>query len=313
MKTMRVLFVALALVCGLTGLTPAQEQKTFGSPKQAAEAMIAAFMSDDRARMLEILGPEAQDLFNDIDPQAERERLKTIALAATDRSSFEEGKNGQVIWLVGEEVWPFPIPLVHDGTYWRWDTAAGKEEILARRIGLDELQALKMLSRLAQAQEEYASVDYDGDQVLEFAQRIRATEGTRDGLYWVSEELPSPLQSTAEEFKDYLAGKMANSGWFGYHCKLLNGQTENAAGGKYDYLINGNLIGGYAFIAWPIAYGNSGITTFIMNHNGKIYQRDLGPETESLVREITRFDPGKGWTEVNSAGNPVGPLKRPVK
>ncbi|MCE7873752.1 DUF2950 family protein [bacterium CPR1] len=314
MRSMRIFLISVLLGCGLSGLAPAQEQKTYGTPRQAAEAMIGACLANDRAKLLEILGPEAQDLFNDADPQAQREQLKTIGLAGTDRSNFEEGKDGKVIWLVGEEVWPFPIPLVHDGSFWRFDTPAGKDEILARRIGTDELEALKMLSRLARAQEDYASQDYDGDQVLEFAQRVVATEGTRDGLYWVSVEQPSPLQSTAEEFKDYLVGKTVGSGWYGYHLKPLNGQTENAAGGRYDYVINGNLIGGYSFVAWPIAYGNSGIMTFIVNHNGKFYERDLGEDTEARVREMTKFDPAKGWTEVDSVGNPVGPvLKRPGK
>lgn len=306
--------IALMMLAGvLVSPLRAEEQKLFGTPKQAAEAMTGACLADDRNQMREILGPEVNEILNYADPEAEREQLKTVALASLERSAFEENKDGSVTWTIGNELWPFPIPIVQEGSMWRFNTAAGKEEILARRIGQDELEALKMLSALAQGEEAYGAVDYDGDKVLEFAAKIFSTPGTHDGLYWVSDSVAvCPMAGYLEAFKDYMVGKEQGSGWYGYRFKLLTRQSANAPGGAYNYVINGNMIGGYGFVAWPVDYGNSGIMTFQMSHNGKIYQRDLGQDSAGLAASMNEFDPGKGWVEVDPSGRIVtAGLKRP--
>jgi hypothetical protein len=305
--------IATMLLAGvLVSPLMAEDQKLYGSPKQAAEALTGACLANDRNQLREILGPEVNDVLNHADPEGEREQLKTVAEASLERSAFEENKDGSVTWVVGNELWPFPIPLVQDGSMWRFNTTAGKDEILARRIGRDELAALEMLNALSQGQEAYAAFDYDSDHVLEFAAKIFSTPGAHDGLYWVTDTVECPMQAFLEGFKDYTVGKQQGSGWYGYRFKLLTKQTANAAGGAYNYNINGNLIGGYGFVAWPIEYGNSGIMTFQVNHNGKIYQRDLGEDSAGIAASMDAFDPSRGWVEVDPAGRvmPSGPKAR---
>lgn len=302
----------MALLIGATLTTSAlAEQKTFGTPKQAAEAVIAACMAQDREQMVEIFGPEILQTLNTKDPAQARQELETVALAGNEQTSFESRKDGSVVWLLGDQVWPFPVPLVQENGYWRFDTAAGREEMEARRIGRDELAALDMLKTLAAAQEQYATADYDADGVLEFARQVLSTPGLHDGLYWQPDGLNSPMQETADAYKDYLASKKED-GWFGYRFKILTQQGEHAAGGAYDYLINGYMIGGYALVAWPVEYGRTGVATFLLNHNGKIFERDLGEGTDNQVRAMTTFDPDRNWKEVSPSGlDPAPVLKRP--
>ena len=201
--------------------------------------------------------------------------------------------------MVGDEEWPFPIPLVQEAKGWRFDTAAGEEEIINRRIGRNELEAIAMLQALVEAQVEYASEDHDGDQVLEYAQRIASSEGKRDGLYWkadddAAEDL-SPLGPYLNDAGDYTEGKQAGDPWYGYYFKILLRQGEHPPGGAYDYVINGNMIAGFALAAFPAEYGASGIMTFIVNHQGIIYEKDLGENTEADVKALHTYDPDDSW------------------
>jgi len=197
---------------------------------------------------------------------------------------------------IGEQLWPFPFPLVRgkDGK-WAFDTYAGIEEIIRRRIGENELQAIKTTRLYVDAQRDYASEDHDGDAVLEYAQKLISTPGRTDGLYWSPEQgdgespvgpliQPAALQKAKE-----------GRGYFGYHFRILKGQGGNVAGGKYDYVINGNMIAGFALVAWPVRYGETGIETFVVNQAGIVYEKDLGPNTDALVRKIHRFNPDKTW------------------
>ncbi len=305
---MKKLLLSLMLGLALTCSSPAQEQKQFGTPQQAADAVIAACMGQSREQMVAIFGSPILRL---LDSQNSNQELATVAAAGNERTRFETQKDGSVVWLLGDQVWPFPVPLVQVGGLWHFDTEAGQKEVLARRIGRDELAALDMLKSLAAAQEQYATADYDADGVLEFARKVLSTKGLHDGLYWDPDGLSSPMQDTADAFKDYLQTK-TEPGWFGYRFKILTGQGEHAAGGAYSYLINGYMIGGYALVAWPLEYGETGVATFILNHNGKIFERDLGDDTDRIAHDMTLFDPDRNWREVSPSGIDPTPVLKGV-
>lgn len=296
---MRRLLIGLAL--GLVMLSPVSaQQRTFATPEEAARAVVNAFGSDNRSQIMAIFGPRVKDLIDTTNPEEDRARRQEIAAAAARVSVFEKQKNGSMIWVVGDEVWPFPVPLVPAGKGWRWDTAAGHEEVLKRRVGRNELAAIKMLRALAQAQMTYAATDWDGDGVFEFAQRIMSTPGQHDGLYWKAgpDEDPSPLQGLEQSARTDLHGKT----WMGYRFKLLTGQGPQAPGGKFSYLINGNMFIGYAVLAYPADYGKSGIQTFLLNRYGEVREADLGRDTTRIAEKITLYNPGKAWKLVPYSG-----------
>ena len=204
---------------------------------------------------------------------------------------------------IGQQAWPFPIPLVKVSNGWQFDSQAGVEELLTRRIGGNELDVLRVLRAFVQAQREYASRDRDGDAVLEYAQRIAGSPGRLDGLYWPVElngEISplGPLAAFAHAEGYYwkrVASGDAPQPFHGYLFRVLTRQGRHAPGGKHDYLINGNMIAGFAFVAWPAEYGESGVMTFIVNQQGRVYQRDLGPDTFKRVRKMKAYDPDPGW------------------
>jgi hypothetical protein len=195
------------------------------------------------------------------------------------------------------------VPLIREAGGWYFDTEAGKQEILSRRIGKNELATLQVVRAYVDAQREYASRDRDGDEVLEYAQKLGSTAGRRDGLYWASDfdGQVSPLgplvaQAHGEGYALEAKGDDAlREPFHGYYFKILIGQGKHAPGGKYDYIINGNMIGGFGLVAWPAEYGESGIMTFIVNQQGRVYQKDLGPKTGKLAATISRYDPDGSW------------------
>jgi hypothetical protein len=192
------------------------------------------------------------------------------------------------------------VPIVREGESWYFDSAAGLEEVLDRRIGENELAAIEALRAYVQAQVEYASVDRDGDQVLEYAQRVISTPGQRDGLYWASApgEPVSPFGPFIAEISMLLEGKELGDPYRGYYYRVLKGQTEHAPGGAYEYVINGNMIAGFAMLAWPAEYGDTGVMTFQVSHQGDVFEADLGPETAEVAAVIEAYDPDVTWTEV---------------
>ena len=204
---------------------------------------------------------------------------------------------------VGTNSWPFPVPIVKKDGRWFFDTEAGKEEIFRRRIGKNELATLEVMRAYVDAQREYASRDRNGDEVLEYAQRLASTPGAKDGLYWppdldgeISPLGPLVAQAQGEGYR--MAGKAQDATrepFHGYFFKILTRQGKHAPGGKYDYVINGHMIGGFALVAWPAEYGESGIMTFIVNQQGRVYQRDLGPKTDKLAAAMKAYDPASGW------------------
>ncbi len=280
-----------------TGLA---DQKTFPTPEEAVKAVVRAFDNDSEQQILAIFGPEARELLETAD-QAESGILRErIARASEKRSALQKEKNGTLTWVVGEEVWPFPVPLVHTKKGWKFDTEAGYDEVLRRRVGRNELAVIKLLRAMAEAQMQYASKDWDEDGVFEFAQKLKCSPGKRDGLYWdASEGEPSPMESFAETVKEYLQRKTHDRTWMGYRLKLLTAQGPAAPGGKFNYIINGNMILGYAVLAYPVDYRKSGIMSFLLNHYGQIRQADLGPDTAQLAEKMTVYNPGKDWVLVS--------------
>jgi hypothetical protein len=214
---------------------------------------------------------------------------------------LEESSPERVQLLLGTQAWPFPIPLVREGGSWRFATERGAEEIQNRRIGRNERSAIAVLRAYAAAQQEYASVDRNGDGVLEYAQKLGSTPGKFDGLYWPADasrgETPSPFGPLIAESAAYLAGHKRGDPYRGYHFRILTGQGKNAPGGAYSYVINGRMVAGAAMVAYPAVYNDSGVMTFIVNSAGKIYEKNLGKDGAAIAAKMTTFDPGPGWKE----------------
>jgi hypothetical protein len=279
-----------------TPVAQAAPAKTFASPEDAAGALIAALDANDDQALLGIFGSDAADLVQQgSDPIVAASR-KDIAAAGKKKLTVDGPEDGIAILEFGEEAWPAPIPVVREGNTWHFDTAAGREELLARRIGKNELLAIGLAGDYLDIQADYASVDRDGDGVREYAQRLVSTPGKHDGLYW--EETaggdPSPM---GVELGDALAPN-PGAPYAGYVWKILTGQGPNAPGGAYSYVINGNMIAGFALVGTPAAYRKTGVMTFIVSNNGKIYQKDMGPTGLETVKAMDVFDPDSSWTVV---------------
>jgi len=204
--------------------------------------------------------------------------------------------DAKAVLMVGKDEWPLPIPIVKVGAGWRFDTKEGKEEILNRRIGRNELSAMQAVLAYVDAQREYYLRNPQGDKLLHYAQKFTSSPGKRDGLYFPTKagEKPSPLGPlyASAKAEGYAKGDDA---YHGYHYRIIRGQGASAPGGAYDYVVQGRMIGGFALVAWPASYGNSGVMTFIVNHDGLVYEKDLGQDTAAAVKKITRFNPDKSW------------------
>jgi len=282
-------------------ISAADMGRFFATPEAAVTALSQAVTSTNRSALGEIFGDAAQELINPDEVQGATELAEfTDAFNATNQLVRES--DTRMVLEVGSKGWPFPIPLVKQAGGWRFDTAAGIEEILNRRIGRNELDVLRVLRAYVEAQREYASRDRDGDDVLEYAQQLASSPGKMDGLYWsidlTGETSPlGPLVAYAqgEGYTKDESSPDEPQPFHGYFFKMLKGQGKNAAGGKYDYIINGNMIGGFALVAWPAEYGESGIMTFIVNQQGRVYQRDLGAKTAKSVKSMKAYDPDKNW------------------
>jgi hypothetical protein len=289
--------LAAALVLGSpAGLRAAQP--VFPTAEEAAAALKAALVAGDGKELLELLGPEHEDELIGGDPAAARQGLAELKRAAGQGTALEPAGPGRMTVLIGKEAWPMPVPLVQEPGGWRFDTAAGIEEINDRRIGKNELAAIAFAHAYVDAQLAYAAEDRDGDEVLEYAQRIASTPGQRDGLYWApeagGETSPlGPLVAAAD-----LEYRRAGEPYHGYFFRILARQGANPPGGAYDYVINGNMIAGFALLAWPAAYGESGVMTFVVSHQGKLFEQDLGPDTAKLTAAMTAYDSDAGWEEV---------------
>jgi hypothetical protein len=271
------------------------EPETFQTEAAALEALKVKLTAQDKPGLAKLLGLNLEEVGQTEDFD---QRVEKLATAATERIALEEDGPDRRTVVLGREVWPFPFPIVRIDDAWTFDTMAGLEEAVIRRIGENELETISNLRAYIGAQEDYASEDRDGDGVLEFAQQIKSDAGKQNGLYWPAEEFggeESPVASFIIEAKA-LGPSTEKTGYFGYRYKILKGQGNNIAGGRYDYVINGNMIAGFALVAWPADYGVSGVKTFLVSHHGSIYEKDLGETTAQVASKITRFDPDDSWS-----------------
>jgi len=280
----------------------ANKQKTFNTPEAALDALLDALKKNDDNAMLDILGHEYKDFIVRTDKVAAREDRLQVYRAAQEFKSLERQSDDKVVVVLGKLDWPLPVPIVRGNSGWRFDTEEGFEEVINRRIGGNELNAIATAIAYVEAQIDYASKDRDGDQVLEYAQRIGSSKGKRDGLFWEvdpkSGEDLSPFGPYVAEAKNYLRGRQPGDPYKGYYFKVLTRQGETPPGGRYDYVINGNMIAGFALVAFPADYGSSGIMTFAVSHQGKIYEKDLGKNTHFAVNGMHEYNPDNTWGEV---------------
>jgi hypothetical protein len=301
--TLLTLLVVLATGTVAVAATGKKAQKTFASPDEAAKSLASAAKNNDSKELLAILGSGAKAIISSGDPvedQAGRERFTRLY---EEKCVIEGADSGKAILTLGAEEYPFPIPLVKKGTTWFFDTRAGKEELLNRRIGRNELQVIEVLRAYVDAQREYAAKDRDGDGSAAFAQKVRSTPGNRDGLYWEAKEGeeespfgPFAAKAAREGYDQVKSGKP--SPYHGYQFRILKAQGKNAEGGAFDYVVNGKMILGFAMLAYPAQYGASGVMTFIVNQNGIVYQKDLGRDTAKSAAAIKLYNPDKSWKKV---------------
>jgi hypothetical protein len=297
MRNSIMLMLVMMVACG----SPEKPgQKTYATPEDAVVAMVDAARAGNRAELSAIFGPEGEKILSSGDPVMDKNAAQTFVAAYDERAQLSE-EDGKRVLLIGNEEWPFPVPLIKDGAKWRFDAAAGADEVLFRRIGRNELNTIELCGTYVAAQMEYAKKPHDGKAAGAYAQKIASTPGKQDGLYWqvdASAE-PSPLGDLIAKASamgyDSPSGKPAP--FYGYSFRILTAQGKNAEGGARDYLKQGEMRAGFALIAVPAEYGNSGIMTFMVNQDGVVFQKDLGPETEKITAGITAFDPDPTWTK----------------
>ncbi len=275
-------------------------QKTFASPEEAVKAFIDAMKTHNKKELSAIFGPSVSELSSG-DEVSDRADREWFIKAYDEKNSLERMGDDVVILQVGNDDWPLPIPIVKKGSTWYFDTKAGKEEMLNRRVGRNELRIIGTLHTYVDAQREYAGKDRMGDGVYAFAQRFLSTPGKKDGLYWEAkegeEESPfGPLVANAA--REGYKKPARPSPFHGYYFRILKAQGANAPGGAYDYVVNGNMILGFGLIAYPAKYGASGIMTFIVNQEGVVYQKNLGRNTARAAKAISRYDPDNTWKKV---------------
>jgi hypothetical protein len=281
----------------------ATAEQRFASPDQAVNALLAAAKSKDTNAMQSIFGPASQELISADAVQASAE-YEMFLQRLTNKVDLSHESDLKVRLKLGDDGWIFPIPLVQREGRWFFDTVAGEQEILNRRIGMNEIGAIQVCRAYVTAQREYAAKDRNNDGVLEYAQLLRSTPGTRDGLYWPAQtgEDLSPLGPLIAEARveGYRRQNRIlsepQSPYHGYFFKILTRQGKHAPGGKHDDIINGHMIAGFGLIAWPAEWGNSGVMTFIVSQQGVIHQKNLGPKTASLAQKITSYDPDNTWS-----------------
>ncbi len=285
---------AIVAVTAFLHAAPAT-QSTFSTPQEAAQALIAASEKNDSAALLKIFGPGGKDIAESGDPASDKEHRAHFATLANQKLQFikDPGDPLRTVLFVGNDEWPFPVPLADKDGKWRFDSDRGRLEVLARRIGRNEMNALQVVRGFAEAEFQYAAEDHDKDGILEYAQRIVSTQAKQDGLYWDGATIvPASFAKAAESWAQ--TGQK-RAPYHGYYYKVLKAQGPDAEGGAFDYVVKGKMIGGFALVAWPAEYGVSGIRTFIVNHHCVVYEKDLGPNTGALARQMIRFNPDKSW------------------
>jgi len=286
-------FLVFAAIAG-----PAlSDGKQFDTPQNALDAFVEALRADDQTKLLEIFGPEAEDLIGTGDPAEDQQRRQDVLAMYAEGYRFQPEEDG-VTLVLGEDSWPFPIPISKGSDGWHFDLEAGIEELSAREIGLNELEVIDLLEAYVDLQAAFRLVDHNGDGVMEFARTIISDPDERNGLFWPGED----------SFVGAALARAAASGWsdgeadyeaepfLGYYYTILQGQGPNAPGGAYSYYVGDKFVAGHALLAVPADYGESGIHSFLVGENGIVYEADFGPETLDLTAEITTYDPGSDWS-----------------
>lgn len=294
--------IRILLYAALVGCAaPAFAQEQFKTPEEAVAVLVDAARSGDRKAILAVLGSEGRAIVSSGDPVADKNVREQFISAYDAKHAIEMEGDGTQTLVIGNDDWPFPIPLISKSGVWQFDTEAGRDEILRRRIGRNELSAIQVSLAYVETQNEYAALDPAGLGRGVYARRIVSRKGRKDGLYWPTAEgeSQSPLGELAASAsaEGYKAGKKPIP-YHGYYYRILTRQGAGAPGGAYDYIVKDKMKGGFALIASPAEYGNSGIMTFMVNHDGKVFQKDLGPKTAKLAGRIDAFAPDESWTEV---------------
>jgi hypothetical protein len=286
--------VLLTGALALPSLGQQAGQKAFASPEEASKALYMAAQANDEKALLELFGPDGKEIVSSGDESEDAGSRATFVMRYEEMNRLVKEPDGTVTLYVGAHNWPMPIPIVSKGNVWYFDTLAGKQEILFRRIGRNEMSAIRVCQELAAAQKEYHS------QYNEYAQKIYSEEGQHDGLYWkaVTNEPQSPIgplvaQAVAEKFAEERKGSAVP--YRGYFFHVLTGQGKGAPGGAKAYIVNGKMTGGFAFVAYPAEYRSSGVKTFLVSVDGVVYEKDLGPKTESIASTLKAFNLGPGW------------------
>jgi len=290
------------------GTTGTETQRTFASPSEAGAAFLDAAKSGDRGALLAIFGPDGADVLFSDDPAKDTDALAQFVSAYNTMNRWRTINAGGQMLFVGAENFPFPVPLQQDSSgRWYFDAAGGADEILARRIGRDELVAIAAVGAVANAQHDYFNRMSGDSGVKQYAQKLVSDQGTHDGLYWPAGG--SPMQSPLGQLGDFAKGAGYTSAggqpqpFDGYNFRILTKQGAAARGGAKNYVIDGNMTGGFAILAYPAEYQNSGIMTFLVGPDGIIYQKDLGSATSQLGPVMSEYNPGDGWMPVNEAGD----------
>jgi hypothetical protein len=296
-------FLAVVFTAGGVYAKPRYHQKNYSTPEEAVKAMVEAVKAGNTKLMLKIFGPGSKSLILSGDPVEDKAGRTRFVKHYEEKNRLEEA-SGKAVLHLGNDDWPFPIPIVKTEKGWKFDTRAGRQEILARRIGRNELNAIQVCLASVDAQKEYAQrKGREGKGLLEYAQEFVSTPGKQDGLYWEAQEgqEQSPMGPLFAAAREGGYGREAlgePTPYHGYFYRILKAQGQDAPGGARDYVVEGKMIGGFGLIAYPAKYGSSGIMTFIVNQNGVVYQKDLGRNTKDAARTVTVFDPDETWKRV---------------
>lgn len=300
-----VLIAIMGLGLGIGASYAVPSQKTFKSAEEAVLAVVAATRNSDESELLAILGSDAAGIIKSGDAVMDKRRREKFLKAYDEKNSLVAEDGGKVL-VIGKNDWPYPIPLVKKGDAWFFDTDKGREEILDRRIGKDELSAIRVCLGIVDAQREYAKTDNDGNGAGAYASKFISDPGQKNGLYWKTQkgEKLSPLGPAVAKAQEegYLQKQPGEkpSPFHGYYYRILRAQGKNARGGASDYVANGRMTGGFAVVAYPAEYENSGVMTFLVNREGIVYQKDLGKETSSIAKAMKEFDPDESWEKVKT-------------
>ncbi|HEY4370075.1 MAG TPA: DUF2950 domain-containing protein [Steroidobacteraceae bacterium] len=297
------MFLLVAIAAAQAGCSRSGQQQDFASADEAVQSLVTAARSDDARALLRVLGKDAQPLIDSGDPVQDENSRKRFIQEYDATHVLEGNATGAITLNVGTDKWPFPIPIVQSNGRWRFDTAAGTEEIINRRVGANELATIQSCLAFVDAEREYYVRNPQRDPLLHFSQKFMSSEEQKDGLYWptTGNEESSPLGEKFAEarsegyFQDAASQSSQANPYHGYVYRLLKAQGPNASGGAYDYVVRDKMLGGFALLAYPAEYGNSGVMTFIVNHSGVVYSKDLGPDTPKVAASIEIFDPDHSW------------------